>query len=355
MGWRFHRRVKIFPGVTMNIGKTGTSYTIGPRGMTTSISSKGIRHSYGIPGTGISYQTPLKKWGDSSNSSQTNRRKLSPAEQQQLIKQSDYQKLNLGFFSKLTLSDEEKSLAEGIQAYIVGDIAKAETALKKAMCYIDAAFTLGFIYLNNKRFADAISMFQRAESNSGQIGAFYKKYKLEMTLTLPISPFLSVELPPNALTAYLAHAEALQQVQKITEACNILLALYKENSQNDLVIIALAELVLESSPTNVQWMNAIVNITKNINNETSVHTVMLMYKAEAFNNLGMYDAAITTLTSALRKKAGRPLDLLLELQYQRGALYAKTGKKTQAVKDLNEVFAQDPNYADVRQLLAQLV
>lgn len=165
------------------------------------------------------------------------RRKLSPAEQQQLVKQSDYQKLNLGFFAKLTLSDEEKSLAEGIQAYIAGDIVKAETALKKAMCYVDAAFTLGFIYLNNKRFSDAISMFQQAEGNSGQIGAFYKKYQLEMTLTLPISPFLSVELPPDALTAYLAHAEALQQLQKTTEACNILLALYKKNPQNHLVII----------------------------------------------------------------------------------------------------------------------
>ena len=124
---------------------------------------------------------------------------------------------------------------------------------------------------------------------------------------------------------------------------------------NHLVIISLAELVLESSPNNAQWMNAIVNLTKNVDNESYIHAVMLMYKAEAFDNLKMFDAAITTLNLALRKKAGRPKDLLIELQYQRGVLYAKTGKKAQAIKDLNEVFAQDPNYADVRQLLTQLL
>ena len=82
--------------------------------------------------------------------------------------------------------------------------------------------------------------------------------------------------------------------------------------------------------------------------------IMLMYKAEAFTNLGMHDAAITTLTSALRRKADRPLDLLIELQYKRGFLYSKMGKKTQAIKDLQEVFVQDPNYANVQQLLVQL-
>ncbi len=354
MGWRFHRRMTIFPGVSMNFGKTGTSFSVGPRGMKTNISSRGISQSFGIPGTGLSYRTPVQKWSNSSVPHQSTRRKLSPAEHQQLVRQEDYQKLDLGFFAKLTLSSEEKSLVEGVRAYIAGDLAKAETSLKNAACYVDAAFTLGFIYLNSGRFDDAAAMFQQAERHPEQIGAFYRKYQLGMTLNLTISPFLAVDLPPDIVTAYLAHVEALQQIGKTTEACDILLSLYKQNPMNHLVIISLAELVLESSPNNVQWMNAIVNLTKNVDNETYMHAVMLMYKAEAFDNLKMYDAAITTLTSALRKKAGRPREFLIELQYQRGVLYARTGRKAQAVKDLNEVFAQDPDYADVRQRLAQL-
>lgn len=354
MGWRFHRRMTIFPGVTMNFGKTGTSFSIGPRGMKTNISSKGMRQTFGIPGTGISYQTPLKKWNDSSSPRSSTRSTMTPAEQRQLARQSDYQKLDLGFFQKLTLSSEEKSLAEGVRAYLAGDMSTAETALKKAACYADALFTLGFIYFDNRRFDDAVNMFRRAESNPSQIGAFYRKYQLEMTLTLCLSPFLTVELPPDPLTAYLAHAEALRQLGRTTEACNLLLSLYKRNPQNHLVIISLSELVLSASPNNAQWMNAIVNLTRNVDNESYIHTVMLMHKAEAFDNLGMPDAAITTLSSALRRKAGRPRELLTELQYQRGVLLAKTGQKVKAKKDLNEVFAQDPDYADVRRLLTQL-
>ena len=79
-----------------------------------------------------------------------------------------------------------------------------------------------------------------------------------------------------------------------------------------------------------------------------------MSKAEAFDNIGMTDAAITTLTAVLSKKKDRSTDFLLEAQYQRGVLFLKTGKKTQAKKDLNAVFAINPNYANVNQLLAQM-
>jgi hypothetical protein len=59
MGWRFRRSVKILPGVRLNFGKNGfTSTTIGGRGFKTNVSSRGVKHTIGIPGTGISYQTP---------------------------------------------------------------------------------------------------------------------------------------------------------------------------------------------------------------------------------------------------------------------------------------------------------
>ncbi len=355
MGFRFCRRVRLFPGVSMNFGKTGTSFSIGPRGMKTTISpTKGIRQSFGIPGTGLSYQTPYRKWGDSGASPASSRSVPSPAEQRQAVRQSDYQKLNLGFFAKLTLSSEEKFLVSGIQSYLAGDAAAAEAFLKQAACYADALFTLGFIDLNSGRFDEAGKMFEQAEKNPMQIGAFYRKYQLSMTLTLSISPFLTVELPPDVLTSILGHVEALQQQKKIMEACNLLLSLYRQNPQNIPVLVSLAELVLESSPRDVPWMNAIVNMTKNIGNESYPHAVLLMYKAEAFDNLGMFDAAIAVLTAALQKKAGRPPELLMELQYQRGALYAKTGRKAQAVRDLSAVFARDPDYADVRKLLSAL-
>jgi hypothetical protein len=55
MGLRFHRSVKILPGVRLNIGKTGTSISIGGGGLTHTIGSKNSRTTVSVPGTGLSY------------------------------------------------------------------------------------------------------------------------------------------------------------------------------------------------------------------------------------------------------------------------------------------------------------
>lgn len=60
MGFRFQRRIKIIPGVTLNVGKRGVSTSIGRRGAHITFGQNGVRTTAGIPGTGISY-TSLSK------------------------------------------------------------------------------------------------------------------------------------------------------------------------------------------------------------------------------------------------------------------------------------------------------
>jgi hypothetical protein len=56
MGYfRFHRRIKIAPGVHWNIGKKGSSLSFGGRGLNYTIGPQGSRTTVGIPGTGLSY------------------------------------------------------------------------------------------------------------------------------------------------------------------------------------------------------------------------------------------------------------------------------------------------------------
>ncbi len=63
MGFRFQRRIKILPGISINLGKRGASVSVGPRGARTTIGPRGVKNSFGIPGTGIRYETPYQKWG----------------------------------------------------------------------------------------------------------------------------------------------------------------------------------------------------------------------------------------------------------------------------------------------------
>ena len=64
----------------------------------------------------------------------------------------------------------------------------------------------------------------------------------------------------------------------------------------------------------------------------------------------MNDAALDAYNDALRstKRDGK---LLKAARYGRGRLYLQLGKKAQGRKDLERVYADDPKYRDVPELL----
>jgi Protein of unknown function (DUF4236) len=59
MGWKFRRRVRLFPGFYLNLSKSGMSATVGMRGFSVNVGQKGAYLNTGIPGTGIYDRTKL--------------------------------------------------------------------------------------------------------------------------------------------------------------------------------------------------------------------------------------------------------------------------------------------------------
>jgi uncharacterized protein (TIGR03382 family) len=55
VGWRFQRRRKLVPGVTLNVGKRGPGISLGPRGAKASIGPRGVGATLTLLGTGLSY------------------------------------------------------------------------------------------------------------------------------------------------------------------------------------------------------------------------------------------------------------------------------------------------------------
>jgi len=57
MGLRLQRRIKVFPGVRINLSKSGVGLSVGGRGAHFGIDSRGRRYtSVGLPGTGLSWR-----------------------------------------------------------------------------------------------------------------------------------------------------------------------------------------------------------------------------------------------------------------------------------------------------------
>lgn len=55
MGFRFQRRIRLLPGVSINLSKSGVSTSIGTRGAHITVVNGKVRETVGLPGTGLSY------------------------------------------------------------------------------------------------------------------------------------------------------------------------------------------------------------------------------------------------------------------------------------------------------------
>ena len=61
MGFRFSKRIKLLPGVRLNISKSGASLSVGPRGASVTMGKRGVHGNVGLPGTGLSYRERLDR------------------------------------------------------------------------------------------------------------------------------------------------------------------------------------------------------------------------------------------------------------------------------------------------------
>lgn len=55
MSFRFRKRIRILPGLWLNVSKSGVSTSIGGKGVTVNVGEHGTSTTVGVPGTGLSY------------------------------------------------------------------------------------------------------------------------------------------------------------------------------------------------------------------------------------------------------------------------------------------------------------
>jgi hypothetical protein len=76
MAIRFRKRIKIAPGVNVNLSRSGASVSLGKRGATINVGGKGgARATVGIPGSGISYTEKLSEAQRRSKKAETTQSK----------------------------------------------------------------------------------------------------------------------------------------------------------------------------------------------------------------------------------------------------------------------------------------
>ncbi len=344
MGFRFWRRIKIAPGVTLNLSKSGGSLSFGRRGAKITIGPRGKRATVGIPGTGLFYSTSLP--GDKPD----RKKKVSSAAPETSSKR-DKNILTQAFFERLDTADDEKILIDGCREAVSGNEEKALEYFKNAVHLADGAYLAGFLALKQERLEEAANFLNKAAEMHSRLGQCFSKYGISATMSLPITDEVSADVKPDLRGVLLGLVEVYQRQERWQDAIDCLERLQRLDPDDVVVKLSLAELLLSAHPGDEGVCRKIVRLAEGIENETPVHAALMLYKAKALRCLGLATAARETLTAALRLKKERSEDLLRALRYERALTYEDLGQKSRARAEYERLYAEDPDYEDVAERL----
>lgn len=346
MSFRFWRRVRIAPGLTLNLSKSGASLSLGPRGAKFTVGPRGTRATVGIPGTGLFYTTTLS--GRSSR--RAGRRSRGPAPPPApRVRPED--RLTMGFFKRLITPDDEEALVDGCRELALGHETRALAHLRKATHLADGAYLAGVLALKSGSYGEAAEWLETARRQRGRLGRYFRKYGITATVSLPITEEVAVHVGPNERGVLLALVEAYQGLGRYGAAIECLERLRRLEPEDVVIRLSLAELLWESAGEDRAACRRIVRLAHGVENETPVHAALLLYQARALRSLGLLEAARDLLSRTLRRKAGRSEELLRALRFERALVYEALGEERRARREFEKLYAEDPNDADVARKL----
>lgn len=161
MSFRFFRRIKLAPGLSLNLSKRGGSISVGPPGLKYTVGTHGTRSTVGIPGTGL-YYTEHSRYGHDKS-------RKTPQQTTQ-TSQDPGKRLDLGFFARLFTASEEQHFVDGMKQALDGQDEQAIATLTLDEAVPDALFIAGMLNLRHEHYQAALACFDRAEQASDQLG-----------------------------------------------------------------------------------------------------------------------------------------------------------------------------------------
>jgi len=329
----------------MNISKTGASFSAGPRGGALTLGTTGARGTMSLPGTGLFYTVDKKNiWSGSKRARSKSSAVAGGADREVPVGSP----LDLGFFEKFFVPKKERIVVEGFKALVLGDHEAALSAFEQAPNSADARWIAGMMRLKNREHTRAEAHLNYALDHEQDLGSLVSKYQVEVILKLPITPEVTALAQPRRRGTLLALTESYQDRGELDKAKQCLDALYKELPDDPVVQLSLAELLLaKEGPVGESTAKEIVSVVGEIENESDIHAALMLYKAQALHVLGLNKAALSTLTKAYRRKKDRDPDLLRAIRYERALIYEALSQKSRARAELEEIYAEAPNFEDV--------
>ena len=354
--------MKIAPGVRLNFNKESVGMSFGVPGARYTINSKGRRTvTAGFPGTGL-YNVETLSSGRSSRARQSQEEQLDDTEQIQrepFDKSLKYQSVNSsdgpprpGLFA----GGAERALNKFlIDVYnfehqdSATEIIEKATALRAKYPKLSAALEcITFLHsiLDEKTRERALPWGEAIWKARDTIFAdpLVIKYLDGIHPATQITRGISTNIPYTKQLFGFIWAEVMQNEKKYTEALEVLNAL----TPDQLVAISIADIELTMGD-----FDAAIETTEDIENEDDATAMLLVLRGIAFREKKLHEAAIECFKRALSSKK-RSEGLLHRALFERAETYTRMKKKAMAIKDLEKILVDEPNYEEVQAKLDKL-
>jgi tetratricopeptide (TPR) repeat protein len=338
MGFRFYRSIGLGKFLRLNISKSGIGFSVGISGLRVSKGPGGTYFTVDLPGSGLSYRKRL------NSSARASRPK---AEAKNGAEPPAEERSSPGFFAP----QQEKELVKGLEDYEGGRLDEALAHFLAAAPNEPGAAILAATLLAERNDGSefrAIELLEKVVQSDDEFPTpLMEKYLASTEIDIHITPHVTVTVPVDGLAATLLLVELYQSTRRVREAIALLEEVV-ELSNQPVLILSLCELYASR-----EIWEGIIDRAQGVEPVDDVTVETAIYYGRAMQEKELHDAAISVFSKALSKKKDRNPELLREAAYWRAISYQEQGKNSQARKEFEILYAEDPNFRDVSQRLAE--
>ncbi|MBI2891705.1 MAG: DUF4236 domain-containing protein [Nitrospirae bacterium] len=355
MGFRFFQSVGIGKHLRVNLGKSLLpSLTGHAKGISLNVGKSGLRVIGTIPGMGIGYSVTTKgltrtfkkvgkqlarDWADLGKGGVSAAKWLveKAAQQSQVPAATTLQT------PKASVVDPQTSVFQtALELFSKKEFGLSLGKLSTLQDHPDALFLAGLIQYHSGKYDAAKKSLDRALSGADH-GSLFSKVGAGIAVEIPLTPEIGAEVAPTTAGLKLMLVEVLQASGEFEGALGLLRALQQELPESPVVKLSLAELLAIGSQH-----KEVVNVLEGVQNNGPVETACLLYRGRALKALRLNDAAYQTFAPALYRTKDRPPSLLRDIRYEKAVCAEELGKKAEAKKEFERIYAEDPRFKDVK-------
>ena len=340
MGYRFRKRIKIFPGLHITLSPSGISTSVGVPGARITLGSTGrVTRTFGIPGTGFYHVETL---------GQTGRKRSRSREElpEGAIKTSTGEVIVPGppGYPNILSRKYEKQLYSALQTDTSEAMAKVYQEHPEAA--LAAGFFLAYFLVREGKNDEAREVLAKVWERNKEIPTdqLFLEYANPHVIEVTVAPSAKIMTRIDRECVGLFYGELLQMSGDVERAIEVVESLKETQG----VVISLADLYVRTE----RW-DRIIELSNDVSNDDDVTALLLVYRGIAFREKGFNEAAREVFKSALSSKK-RSEEIRLLAMTERAFTYIKEGKVALAKREMERIMAADPEDPGIPRIQAAL-